>query len=64
MTEPKEQKEPFKITWAKPDSPIYSRGWTVGSVSPSRRYTESSQTEDSDKPAPSSRGKELEDDRS
>jgi len=64
MTEPKEQKEPFKITSAKPDSPIYSRGWTIGSVRPPKRSTTSSQADGSDKPAPSSRGKELEDDRS
>ena len=47
MTEPREQKRPFWLPWAKPDSPIYSRGWTIGSVSPSKRSTTRSQAEGS-----------------
>jgi len=39
----------FKFKQAPPDSPIYSRGWTIGSVAGSKRSTTNSRPEGSDK---------------
>ena len=46
------ESRPFWITWAKPDDPIYSRGWTVGSASPPRKSTRGPQGEASGSPEP------------